>query len=165
LYRKYQAFACYTQVPGTEIKLDKLLPEYITSSFFFLDIKHPKKKPVLHLFKYIKENTHIYIQIMLSKISSIRLISVALVICSILFISSYLIRIDQQNTLQLELDAQKAKETILAFQEQERVKSIQLENQRQLQIEQNKTIHEPGNMNMHNQKVYFRFLYFNTPMI
>jgi hypothetical protein len=102
---------------------------------------------------------------MLSKISSIRLISVALVICSILFISSYLIRIDQQNTLQLELDAQKAKETILAFQEQERVKSIQLENQRQLQIEQNKTIHEPGNMNMHNQKVYFRFLYFNTPMI
>jgi biopolymer transport protein ExbD len=88
-----------------------------------------------------------------SKISSIRLISVALVICSIFFISSYLIRIDQQNTLELELDAQKAKETILEFHEQERVKSIQLENQRQLQIEQNKTIQEPGNMNMHIKKV------------
>ncbi|KAI8879398.1 glycosyltransferase family 71 protein [Backusella circina FSU 941] len=80
---------------------------------------------------------------MLSKISSIRLISVALIICSILFISSYLIHIDQQKTLQFELDTQRAKEILIQQQQEEHLKSIELENQRLLQIEQNKTIHEP----------------------
>lgn len=77
-----------------------------------------------------------------------RLISVILILVSFFFMLSYLVRLEQQNKIQKEIEAQKALELLKLHKEQEdeklRLEAIELENQRLAWIDTNRAISEPG---------------------